>query len=292
MQTSKGSFISSNLRLIIVFIIAVIFGVIFWLYKAYYSTPNSVFYGMISNNLNTQNYEVVTDQVGLTGNIIVATQVNSGFKNVVISRETTNIANSKNTVQILSIGTPSTDFSSYQKISVGRSSSLYDSLIGVWGENSPHSPSGQGGQLYQSTVFSAFLFASPSINDTNRLVNFIKQNKVYIIKSSKTANFNGRSIINFQIQVNLKQYSNLLSLYSSLIGYKNNYSINATYPSNQLASLDISVDVLSRQLIGLSYVGSSSVEAYESYGINSPIKLPTKTIPLQQLKNDISSLSN
>ena len=289
MQTSKKTFIRSNLRLIAVFIVLILIGLCFWFYKAYYSNPNTVFFGMLSNNLNTKNYEVVSNQVSLTEDIITTTQVKTGFKNIVISTETTKITNSKYTIKTASIGTPSTDYSSYQQISFGKSSSKYMSLIGIWGENSPGGINGQGGQLYKSSIFSTFLFASPSISDTSKLLNFIKLHKVYAIKISKHSNLNGRPIINYQIAFNLGQYAKLLDLYSSLIGYKNKET-SVSYSGNQSASLNISVDVLSRDLIGLSYVGSNSAQVYESYGINSNIKLPLKTISLQQLKKDVSSI--
>jgi hypothetical protein len=122
-------------------------------------------------------------------------------------------------------------------------------------------------------------------------MNFIKQNKVYTIKSSKHTKSGDRQVINYQIGVNLKQYSKLLAIYSTMIGYKS-HNETAAYNGDQTAVLEISVDVLSRRLIGLSYVGSNSVQVYQSYGLNSPVKLPTKTIALEELKAEISSLSN
>ena len=75
-----------------------------------------------------------------------------------------------------------------------------------------------------------------------------------------------------------------------MIGYKNQVQ-NLQYTGNQVAGVEISVDTLSRQLIGLSYIGSSSVQIYEDYGVNSLVQLPEKTIPLQQLKDQLISLS-
>lgn len=290
MQTSKKSIFTANLRLTIVLVVAIIAGLLYFLYRSYYSNPNSVFYGMISNNLNTQSYVDISDQEQISGNLLTETEVNAGSKNVVISRETTKTTGSGGyTIQTLSIGTPNTDYSSYQKIDVGKSSPEYNALLGVWGVNNPNGAYGQGGQLYESSVFSPFLFSSPSIKDTNNIMNFIKENKVYVIKSSKTVKSGDRQVINYGIGVNLKQYSSLLDIYSAMIGYKHN--ITAPYSGDQVADLNISVDVLSRRLIGLSYVGSDSLQAYESYGINSPIKLPTKTVALQELKDQISSIS-
>jgi hypothetical protein len=290
MQTSKKSLLTANLRSTIVLVVLIVGGLFYWLYRSYYSNPTSVFYGMVSNNLNTQNYVDISDQEQLGGNLLTETEVNAGSKNVVISRETTKVTGSNGyTIQTLSIGTPSTDYSSYQKIEVGKSSAAYNKLLNVWGVNSPNGINGQGGQLYKSSVFTPFLFSSPSTKDSTTLMNFIKKNKVYVIKTSKTTKSGDRQVINYEIGVNLKQYSSLLAIYSAMIGYK--HDITAAYSGNQVADLDISVDVLSRKLIGLSYVGSDSLQAYESYGINSSVKLPTKTIALQDLKNQISSLS-
>jgi hypothetical protein len=287
MQTSKKSVLTANLRLTIVLIVLIVSGLFYWFYRSYYSNPSRVFYGMVANDLNTQSYVDISDQEELSGNLLTETLVNSGAKNVVISRETTKVANSNDVIQTLSIGTPSTDYSSYQKIEVGNTSSKYNKLLNVWGINSPSGISGQSGELYKSTVFTAFLFTSPSIRDTNQLLNFIIQNHVYSIKSSKVAKSGERQVINYEVGVNLKQYSRLLSLYAGLIGYKS-HDETAIYSGNQIADLNISVDILSRRLIGLSYVGSDSLQVFQSYGIDSPIKLPTKTIALQDLKDQIS----
>jgi hypothetical protein len=291
MQTSKKSILASNIRLTIVLVVIIVGGLVYFLYRSAYSSPTSVFYGMVSNNLNTQNYVVVGDEQELTGNVLVETQVNSGSKNVIMSQETTKLSNSSDIIGTLSIGTPSTDYSTYQKIDVGKSSAKYTKLLGEWGQNSPSGINGQGGQLYKSTVFTVLLFASPSVKDTTSLMNFIKQNKIYTIKSSRHTKSGDRQVINYEIAVNLKQYSKLLAMYSSMIGYRNK-SETVSYNGNQTADLEISIDVLSRKLIGLSYTGSDSLQIYQSYGLNSPIKLPTKTIALQDLKAQISSLSN
>jgi len=226
MQTSKKSVLASNLRLVIVLVVIIVGGLLYFLYRTVYSNPTSVFYGMVSNDLNTKNYVVISSEQELSGNLLVATQVNSGPKNVIMSQETTKLANSGDIIGTLSIGTPNTDYSSYQKIEVGKSSAKYTKLLNEWGQNSPSGVNGQGGQLYKSSVFTAFLFASPSVRDTNSLMNFIKQNKVYTIKSSKHTKSGDRQVINYQIGVNLKQYSKLLAMYSSIIGYRDVFVYN------------------------------------------------------------------
>jgi hypothetical protein len=291
MQTPKKSAFTANIRLTVVLVSVFVIGLFYWLYRYYYSNSTRVFYGMVANNLNTQNYVDISDQEGISGNLLIETEVNSGSNNIVISKETTKLTSSNDLIQTLSIGTPSTDYSSYQKIDIGKSSFRYSKLLDTWGINSPNGVSGQGGQLYKSTIFTPFLFASPSASDTSKLVSFIKLHKVYIVKSTKTAKSGDRQIINYQIGVNLKQYSSLLAMYSTMIGYRN-HNETSSYSGDQIADLNISVDVLSRRLVGLSYVGSNSVQAYQSYGIESSIKLPTKTIALQELKNEISALSN
>ena len=290
MQIPKKSVFNSNLRLIISLSIIVLGILFYWFYKSYLVNPSAIFNGMILNNLNTRSYVVTDYQQQLTGSLVQRTLVNSGANNIVTSQETTNLTSSKAIIKTLSIGTPSTDYSTYQKIDIGQSSAIYDQIIGIWGVNSINGINGQGGQLYKSTMLTPFLFASPSESQTNLLAKFIKQNQVYAIQSSKLGMLNGRQVMNYEIKLNLSQYAKLLNLYLSTIGYRNQGQ-GISYSGNQTASLEISVDVLSRQLMALSYLGSSSIQVYSGYGINSPIKLPQKAIPLQNLKNLVSSLS-
>jgi hypothetical protein len=290
MQTSKKISLKSNLRLIIVCLVIIVGGLFYWIYKSYLTNPDNVFYGMILNNLNTSSYVVVDEEQNPQSSITQQTLVESGSKDITISRETNNVIGSQDTIQTLSIGTPTTDYSSYQKIEVGKTSRVYNPIIGKWGVSSPEGVSSPGGQLYKSMVLTPFLFSSPSPNNTAKLMNFIKQNKVYSIKSSKLTSVNGKQAINYQIDIKLQPYSKLLDLYSGIIGYKNQLP-TAQYSGNQVAQLEVTVATVSRQLIGLSYIGSSSIQIYESYGIHDQIKIPSKTIPLQTLKNEITALS-
>ncbi len=290
MQTSKKSSFNPSLRLIITCLVIILGSLFYWFYKSYLTNPNNVFTGMILNNLNTRSYIVVDEQQNLNGSLLQETLVNSGSKNIVISKETSNISSSGYEIQTQSVGTPSTDYSTYQKINVGKSSQIYNKIIGVWGVSSPNGSQGQGGQLFKSTMLTPFLFASPSVSDTSQLMSFIEKNKIYTIKSSKTSTINGRQAISYKVDINMEQYAKLLNLYSAMIGYKNQVQ-NLQYTGNQVAGVEISVDTLSRQLIGLSYIGSSSVQIYEDYGVNTLVQLPAKTIPLQQLKDQLISLS-
>ncbi len=290
MQIPKKSVIRNNLRLIISLLIIVLGILGYWFYEAYLINPNVVFYDMISNNLNTRSYVVTNYQQGSGGSLIERTLVSTGSTNRVMSLETTNIASSKATITTLSIGTPSTDYSTYKKIDIGASSAVYNQILGVWGVNSANGVNGQGGQLFKSIMLAPFIFSSPSMTQTNELVSYIKQNHVYLIKSSKIGKLNGRPVMNYEITINLNSYAKLMNLFLNKIGYRNQGK-GIQYSGNSTANLEISVDILSRQLVALSYLGSNSIQVYGSYGINSPIKLPTKTIPLQQLKNLISSLS-
>ncbi|HUY53327.1 MAG TPA: hypothetical protein VMV24_02005 [Candidatus Dormibacteraeota bacterium] len=290
MQIPKKSAIRNNLRLIVSSLI-IILGILgYWFYKSYLLNPNVIFYGMIVNNLNTRNYTVTNYQQGLSGSLIDQTLVNTGASNIVTSLETTNISSSKTTITTLSVGIPSTDYLMYKKIDIGTSNVTYNRVLGVWGARSVNGVKGQGGQLYKSIMLAPFLFASPSVIQTNELISFIKHNHVYMIKSSKIGKLNGRPVMDYAVIVNLKQFARLWDLYLYKIGYRNQGK-GIQYNGNSTANLEISVDILSRQLIALSYLGSNSIQIYGSYGINSFIKLPTKTIPLQELKDLTSSLS-
>lgn len=289
MQSSKKISFNSYTRLIVICLVALVCILGYWIYRSYIINPQQVFNGMLLNNLNTNSYVVIDQSQGLQGSTIQQTVVDNGAQNIAMSRET-NIIGSGNMIQTLSVGTPATDYSSYQKIEVGKTSSHYLPIIGKWGTNSPEGPKGQGGQLYKSMVLTPFLFSSPSTSDTTKLMNFIRNNKVYSVVSSKLLSLNGTQALNLKININLKQYSKLLNLYSGMIGYTNRFS-NVQYNGTQVVQIEATVATLSRQLEGLTYIGSSSVQVYESYGLKYPIKIPSKSIPLQLLKNEISALS-
>jgi hypothetical protein len=75
-----------------------------------------------------------------------------------------------------------------------------------------------------------------------------------------------------------------------MVGYKG--SSKASYSAGSVAKLKIAVDEWSRDLVSLNYVGAYSLLSYSSYGINPKITIPSKTIPINQLKNEIINLSS
>jgi hypothetical protein len=291
-STNNNDSLSFNNRRTLIVVIVIIIGLAgAWLNHSVISNPNVVFWGMIGNNLDTSNYVSINYQVQLSGSIIQRTQASYGASNKIASIELVN-SGTNDHIETLSLGTPTTDYSSYVAIKTNQKGILgkplnYSKIIDVWGKNSPTT----GGQLFTATTLSPFLFASPSQRETNTLVSFIKINKVYTIKKSTKTTYHGRPAISYTILINIKQYSKLLNLYAHAVGIKS-VGQEYSYSTNDSVQVNILVDNLSRDLISLSYPGTSSLLTYGSYGIRSNITLPNKSISLNTLKQEIINISN
>ena len=80
-------------------------------------------------------------------------------------------------------------------------------------------------------------------------------------------------------------------MYSEGIGYKNS-ATTTNYSNNASTEVNAMVDVLSKDLISINFVGSSVTQLYSSYCKRQSINNPSHWIPLQQLKNKIITLAN
>ncbi|HUC95352.1 MAG TPA: hypothetical protein VMR76_00145 [Candidatus Saccharimonadia bacterium] len=297
MNSSKkqpSDFSGNGYRLIatILLILFILFG--YHLYESNYGNPKTVFYGMLLNNLSTSSFGETVVSPQPNGYTAQYSQINTGSQNIVMSKEVQDevVSAKPNRIVTLSIGTPSTDYSSYLSVQTSQKiSSSYKKIIGIWGRNSPNGMSGQGGQLFQASLLNPFLFASGSTRLTNRLMDFIRVNKVYTILLQKRATYKSRPVISYKLGINLKQFSKLLNMYSEGIGYKNS-ATTTNYSNNASTEVNAMVDVLSKDLISINFVGSSVTQWYSSYGIRQSINIPSHWIPLQQLKNKIITLAN
>ena len=276
--------------------------VVGWLWWARASTSQAnVFWGMLDNSLATTS---VTRHVHQTSNgqsLDQYTRLLFGAQNASQTVETRgqDDGSTKSTIVQEILGTPSTDYSSFPKIQTNAKNAEgkpvdYSKIQSVWGKSSDAKP-GQNPEVqnFNQAVLGTVPFANLSIPKRHELITYMKTNNVYSVDYAKTVQKkeNGRSVYVYDVQINPKPYFIMLQRYVKSLGLGTIAALNpAQYEGVEPLSVQLSVVIHSRQLFKIHYSASGQDETYSSWGLTTPINLPTKTIPLSELQTRIEGI--
>ncbi|MDB5163476.1 MAG: hypothetical protein JWS12_93, partial [Candidatus Saccharibacteria bacterium] len=133
--------------------------------------------------------------------------------------------------------------------------------------------------------------------DRARLLQEIATKQVYAPDYSKVKRSyeHGRRLYTYNVSIKPDAYVSMLQTYTKDIGLTSVAGLDpAAYANSAAITLQLSVDVFSRQLVRISYPNQSAqserVEEYSGYGGSYRIALPTKTISLSELQNRVQAI--
>jgi len=287
-------------RQIIVFIVIIIILAIWLFFHFYWDNPSKVFNRMLNNTLTTSNYtKTVTDYENKQYSTQIIT-VETGAVNRVLMNQTLTIPSyPKGIVKISSIGTPTSDYSSYTAlVTPARDANgrivNYKSIIGLWGVNTPQSKVTEG-NLFNGTVLDIVPMANINPTTRKQLHEYIIKNKVYTFSGAvKSQSNNGRLMLIYNVNVNMHYYQNYINLFGAAIGLNqfNPKTVNVSnLPTNSYSHYQFGIDALTGQLITLKYNHTNLAYKFSSYGAAPTINLPKNTIQLAKLENLIQLLN-
>ena len=278
--------------------LVVLSGWLWW--EKVYMNPTRVFWSMMSNNLATDSVVRHTHQTqsGQTSDEYI--QIAFGAVNA--SRSVTtlsqNDAAGPTTVVSETIGTPTNDYSRYISIKTTQKSStgkLPDTskVVGIWGKT-PDAPAGQKPSLqyFQQGVLGIVPFANLTNTQRSDLVKIMRDDNVYDIAAGapKRTKVGKRAAYVYSVNINPAAYIGMLGQYAKDLGLGDIGLDPSQYAGSQPLKADFTVDKLSRQLVSISYTGTTQSETFSSQGLEQPITLPTQTIPISDLQNRVQSI--
>ena len=298
-SSHKSKLIISRQHLVVGVIILIILIGIFVHFV--WDNPTRVFNQMLSNTLTTSSYtKTINDFVTGQHSSQVIT-VETGAVNRAYMAQTLSVPGySEGIIKIVSIGTPTTDYSKYTVLNtLARNSSgksiNFAPALGLWGENSPSVSSLTEGELFNNALIDIVPMANVNPQSRKQLLNYIKTNKVYTFSGAvKSGSVNGRPELVYNVTVNLHYLQNYLNQFGGDIGLNqfNAKAVNvSTLPITDTQHVQFYIDTLSRQLSGIKFTGTNKSYSYSSYGANLQINLPKKYMKLADLEKYIQSLS-
>jgi hypothetical protein len=276
--------------------VLIITGGMFW-YKKIFTNPEHVFWSMMSNNLSTASIsKQISQQGGPTSNIEV-TQIAFSPSPVVRDIKELKTQNSANNsrIKIESIGTPTDTYQHYalieQKSKTSKKNLDYSKVYSLWLKNSGNKQ--HETQLFNNAIYSALLFGNLPANQRDKTIQELKNAYKVDFKSVSKSTEKGRKTYTYNARLGLKKYANAVNSYTKTLGLPNAGQIKAgNYKPTDEVSIQISVDVLSRQVKKVYYTTNGSTEEYLTYGVVPNFKLPLSTVSYDTLQKAVQKASN
>src|SRR3989338_4410726 len=259
-------------------------------YSHIYSDPQRVFWGMIGNNLATN---------GVTRQVI---QTNGPSKSNEISQITFGANPTIHIVKKISdsssmpatrltlegIVTPTDDYQRYSLIDrppiTAQGKLGYSKIYTLWvrsGTTSGADRDNSPPQLFNQTLFGAMIFCNLPQAKRSELVAYLKNHPAYKVDFAKIQRVTevGRSTYVYKTEIMLRNYAGAVQLFAKALGLSASARISpSSYALGDKLNVEVSVDVLSRQLIKIGYLDSGAQESYSGYGLSSQLKLPTRSV--------------
>jgi hypothetical protein len=263
----------------------------YWWNKVYES-PTNVFWGMISNSLDTTSLYKSFSISSQGATLDESVQLQLGVRNVAYSL--VSYTQSAGVVKVAELNTPTDDYLHYIEIKTNQKSSNgqnrnFQPLLGYWGRETFDQKGTSNFKLYYKTLTGFIAFGDLNPDQRTKLLKFVKDNKVYQFKSSdvQKTNLNGRAVYNYKIQLSQVAYLSYIKEFSKIMGLPALDSINPSdYQNSPAVTFKIAVDASSHELSQFVSPDGSNTENYSGFNIVQPNipSSPKTTIPLTELE--------
>ena len=267
----------------------IISSVAYWKYVV--NNPDRVFEAMLKNSLQTKS---------LTKTIGQEEQGDSNNQTIVLKFSPSVGVASKYDLQkgqgeqyvgtqTNVIGTKTADYIQYSKIESSQvSEAKKKDIVGVWAKVGDEK-SGQKPSVFNDALFGVILFGDLGDNTASSIVSQLTSSDVYGIDKYSTTFSGGRLVGNFSIKLKPKNLVDSIKYYAQQTGYASAEGLGAEGVSNEPISLDITIDLVSRQVKEISFAGGQRIEKYGSFGQFNGITVPNNPISFSELSTRLQS---
>jgi hypothetical protein len=278
----------------IVSVVLLIIGIWLW-WVGVYTAKDDVFKAMLSNSLSTRGVTKIIEQQNESGSVNQKAQAQYGARNLVQVVTEINQKTQEGDTKVITntIATPSDNYVKYQKIEVPNNSNTklnFDGLVGQWGKQTK--PEG-GASIFSEATLGIVLFGNLPSNQRAELLSMMQDDSVYKVdyNSVATQDLNGRKVYKYTVEINTKQYVEVLKKYDEMLGLGFAKDLNPEdYATAPAIKTTMYVDVLSRALSKLEYQDGSRVEEFTGYGIQKPIEVPQQSIGRNELEQKLQNI--
>jgi len=263
-----------------------------------------VFWSTVEQELRTTGVTVESSQ---TANGVSAHQLlQYSFNASSMAHSVTALQQGNTSVTNEMIGTPTTDYTRYQRISTDQkkadgSALNFSQIVGVWAKSDG---SITGPQLFPQTALGTSLplggVALPVANLSStaraQLLDEMRRDSVYQVdyRTVKKTVKDGRPVYVYAVKINAVAYAKMMKSFAQAIGLHDLDQLDpARFAQQQDFSLLLTIDARAHHMIKAESVpqgtAPTAAQTYSSYDIPVTITLPSKTITTDELQKRLSA---
>lgn len=273
----------------------------YFAYNKLYLTNERRFWMAITNSMATRSVVRNVESGGTGNKTIETTRFNFGAESTVnrITSVGAKTATTESNVTTQNILTPTAQYVRYLDVSTSENKedgNPYDfsKVKNVWAQQANATTPEEADRLKLSYIqphITLAPFGNLSANDRNAIVKQMKDTAVYEIDYNNplTQEVAGRNYLVFSAKVKLKQYVTILQANFSAMGFGVFPPLKAdNYPDKARYNVQFLIDPRDNTIAGIKL--DNQTENYTNYGVNMPAPIPTSTIALDQLQQQLQSL--
>ena len=266
----------------------------YW-YQNVFTNPDRVLSGMLDKSLQTVNVQRQVSQSDNSNSLDQAVYLS--FSPDTLSNSQTVLTETtgqgKTMVTTENLGTPNADYVRYTDIDVSSNQNKrnFDNIIGVWGKRDNKPETGEAASFLKDALFSVVPFGNLDNSQRNEIKEEIKKTNLYQYREAKTEYKNGRPVMTYTIDLDPQALVTVLSKHAEITGVGGGSELNpAMYEGAQKVPVKLEVDLLSRHVANVEFLGSGRAEVYRAYNSIRQIEVPEDTIGIDELQNRLQEL--
>jgi hypothetical protein len=278
-------------------LLLVVSGWLWW--SRIYTDPQRVFTAMLENSLSTPSVTRHVTQAGQGNTLDQYIELDLGAQN--LARITTTLGQGSGDaaakVVTESIGTTGADYTRYLFIDTNERNSQgqalsFDDVIGVWAKNDePQSGQASNNRYFNEALLGVVPFANLDTGQRESLLRTIQDKGVFKTELAAQGRQNGRRVYVYKATITPRSYIEMLQSFTKALGLGAVEGLEQeNYEGVAPLNLELSVDVLSRQLVGVGYPANGRQEVYSGHGLKRNVTLPEETIPVSELQQRLQNL--
>lgn len=289
----KFRYSKTNIFIVVISLFILAGSLTLWWIKIF-KDPQNVFEAMLNNNLTTTSVTRQGAQESENGALNQQTQLSNAAKTGIHSltsvRQSTGFGD--NYVITETIATPHTDFVRYNHVETPQKNESgqdldFSSILGVWATQDKANQ----GQFFSEGALNVFMFGNLPAPARNDLVNQMKEAYKVDYANVREAKQGGRVRYIYDVTVEPEKFVSIFKNYAKAMNLTSFNGLDTSnFEDSEPMKLTVTVDLLSRQLVGVLYKSNQTAETYNGHGLIKPIVEPKDAVTIEEIQKRLSNI--
>ena len=273
-------------------------GLFSW-YQYIHKSTYGVFWDTVDNNLNLFGVTRTIDQSSGESKFNQKLQISLGAENVARGLTTITQPGQNGTIEVVTetLGTLTNNYARYVDVSLVRDNAAVpdiSSIKNVWGrEDLVGDKDPNQSVLAEGLLFSSFPLAGLSAPQRQEVIQFMKDSQAYEVdyKGARVVTRAGKQAYEYNVIVNMEGYIAAVKMVDEMMGLNQLSDVDPTaYAEADPAQLTVVNSIDGRQLLEVSYTGTTRTEKYSAYGARITVDIPETNLLRSELEQRVQTI--